>query len=74
MITLPATTRDVKEMCSSQCSKGKENHQKCYLKILSSVTLLRRQDLTLQGSVDESNSKFVQIFKLCSEDGPILLE
>ena len=50
------------------------NHKKCYLKILSSITLLRRQDLTLQGSVDESNSKFVQIFKPCLEDGPILLE
>ena len=74
MITLPATTRNIEEMCSSQCSKRKKNHQKCFLKILSSNTLLRRQDLTLQGSVDESNSKFVQIFKLCSEDGPILLE
>ena len=24
MITLPATTHDVEEICSSQCSKGKE--------------------------------------------------
>lgn len=74
IVTLPATTRDIGEMCSSQHSKDKHDHRVCFLKILSNVRFLARQGLPLRGVGDGSNSNFVQLFKLRAEDDPRLLD
>ena len=45
----------------------------CFLKILSDI-FLSRQGLPLRGAGDGANSNFVQLFKLCAEDNPRLLD
>jgi len=47
MLTLPATTCDIGEICSSQHSKDKHNHRVYFLKILASIRFLARQGLPL---------------------------
>ena len=74
IVTLPATTCDIGEMCSSQHSKDKHDRRVCFLKMLSNIRFLGRQGLPLRGAGDGSNSNFVQLFKLRAEDDPRLLD
>ena len=67
-ITLPATTRDVGEMLSSQLAKLRLERRKCFLKLLSNARFLSRQGLPLRGDGDETNSNFMQLIYLRSED------
>ena len=74
IVTLPVTTSDIGEICSSQHSKDKHDHRVCVLKILSNIRFLGRQGLPLRGAGNGSNSNFVQLFKLRAEDDPRLLD
>ena len=48
-ITLPATTRDVGELLSSQIAKERMERRKCLLKLLSNARFLARQGLPFRG-------------------------
>ena len=74
IVTLPATTCDIGEMCSSQDSKDKHDHRVCFLKILLILDFWPGKVCHLRGAGDESNSNFVQLFKLHAEDDPRLLD
>ena len=67
-ITLPATTNDVGELLSSQLAKERLERRKCLLKLLSNVRFLSRQGLAFRGDADESDSNFMQLIHLRSED------
>ena len=73
-ITLPAKTRDVGEMLSSQLTKLRLERRKCFLKLLSNVRFLSRQGLPLRGDGDDTNSNFMQLISLRSEDDNHLTE
>ena len=55
-------------MLSSQLSKQRLEHRKCFLKLLSNAHFLSRQGLALRGDGDEANSNFMQLISLRSED------
>ena len=75
MITLPAATRDVGEMLSSQHSAEKAQNRTCLLKILSNLRFLARQGCAIRGSGEhEKDSNFYQLYKLRCEDDPALEE
>ena len=67
-ITLPATTSDVGEMMSSQLAKERLERRKYFLKLLSNVRFLSRQGLVFQGDGEESDSNFMRLINLHSED------
>ena len=73
-ITFPAKTRDVGEMQSSQLTKLRLEWRKCFLKLLSNVRFLLRQGLPLRRDGDDTNSNFMQIISLHSEDDSHLTE
>ena len=74
MVTLPATTCDIAENLSKQHSKEKLENRRCFLKLLSNVKFLCRQGLPFRGSVDGSDSKFLQLLKLSGEDNPRIFD
>ena len=67
-VTVPASRRDIGETLSSQLAKEKLERRQCFLKVMSSVRYLTRQALPIRGDGDESNSNYMQILKLRSED------
>lgn len=67
VITLPATTSDITEQLSQQHSKQKEANQQIFMKILSSLRYLARQDLPLWGSGDDQDGNFYQLLQLIGE-------
>ena len=73
-ITLPATTSDIGEMLSSQLAKERLEHRKCLLNLLSNARFLSRQGLAFRGDVEESDSNFMQLIYLRSEDNPKLVD
>ena len=68
MVTLPATTRDIAESLSVQVAQERLDRRQCFVKLLSNVRFLARQALALHGDGDESDSNYIQIFKLGGED------
>lgn len=72
--TLPATTRDVGEMLSSQLAREREEHRKKFLKLLSNARFLSRQGLAFCGDGDESDSNFIRLIHLRSEDDSATLK
>ena len=73
-ITLPATVRDIGETLSLQHAQEKLEHSQCFLKILYSVCFLAKQGLPLQGDGNESDSIYLQLLRLCSEDDSRIFE
>ena len=73
-ITLPATTSDISELLSTQLAKERLERRKCFLKLLSNVRFLSRQGLAFRGDGDESDSNFMQLIRLRSEDNSKLVE
>ena len=73
VVTLPKTTRNVGEALSSSLRHEKLERRKVLLKILSNIRFLGRQGLAFRGDGDESDSNFMQLFHLRSEDNPSLL-
>ena len=73
-ITLPATTRDVGEMLSSQLVRERLERRKCLLKTLSNVRFLSRQGIAFRSDGDESDSNFTQLLHLRSEDNAKLVD
>ena len=73
-ITLPATTSDVGEMLSSQLAKERLERRKCLLNLLSNARFLSRQGLAFRGDVEESDSNFMRLIYLRSEDNPKLVD
>ena len=67
-ITLPATTGNVGEILSSQLAKQRLERRKCFLKLLSNARFLARQGLAFRGDGNESNSNFMALLDLRSED------
>ena len=67
-VTLPATTTNVDELLSSQLSKQRLERRKCFLKLLSNARFLSRQGIAFRGDGDETNSNFMQLISLRSED------
>ena len=68
MITLPATTHDIAESLSAQVAVERLDRRQCFLMLLSNIRFLARQALPLRGDGDESNSNYIQRFKLCGKD------
>ena len=66
--SLPATMRDIGESLSAQHAQDKLDRRQCFLKLLSNVRFLARQALPLRGVGDETDSNYMQLFKLCGED------
>ena len=73
-VTLPATTPDIDDCLSSQVAKEKLGRDQCFLKILSNLKLLTRQDLALRGDGDERHLNFNQLLRLRGEDDSRVLE
>lgn len=71
--TLPATTPDVGEMLSSELAKERLERRKMFLKLLSNSRFLCRQDLAFRGDGDESDSNFIRLIHLRSEDSASLI-
>jgi len=67
-VTLPATTNDVSELWSTQLAKDQSEWCKWFLNLLSNVRFLSKQGLAFHGDGDESDSNFMQLIQLCSED------
>ena len=69
MVTLPSSTKNVAESLSTQVTREKLERRQCFLKVLSNVRFLARQGLPFRGHGDhESDSNFLQLMKLRSED------
>lgn len=69
MVTLPSSTKNVAESLSTQVKREKLERRQCFLKVLSNVRFLARQGLPFRGHGDhESDSNFLQLMKLRSED------
>ena len=68
MVTLSATTHDIAESLSAQVAVERLERCQCFLKLLSNIRFLARQALPLRGDRDESDSKYIQLFKLRGED------
>jgi hypothetical protein len=60
--------RDIGESLSAQHAQDKLDRRQCFLKLLSNVRFLARQALPLRGVGDETDSNYMQLFKLCGED------
>ena len=73
-ITLPATTSDVGEMLSSKLAKERLQGRNCLLHLLSNARFLSRQGLAFRGDVEESDSNFMRLIYLRSEDNPRLVD
>ena len=74
IITLPATTSDVGEMLSKAHGQEKSENRQVLLAILSNLRFLTRQACAIRGDGEESNSNFMQLFKLRGEDNPKVYE
>ena len=75
MPTLPATTKNIGEMLSSQHSAEKVQNHTCLLKILSNLRFLARQGCAIRGSDEhEKDSNLHQLYKLRCEDESALEE
>ena len=68
LVTLPSTTKDVGESLSAAHQQEKLQRRQNFLKVLSTIRYLARQGLPLRGHGDESDSNFLQLMKLRSED------
>ena len=66
--TLPSTTKDVRESLSAIHQQEKLERHQCFFKSFSNIRFLARQGLPLRGLGDESDSNFIQLLKLRSED------
>ena len=73
-VTLPATTSDVSELLSTQLAKERLERRKCFLKVLSNFRFLSRQGLAFRSDADESDSNFMQLIHLHSEDNSKLVQ
>ena len=73
-ITLPSTTSDVGEMLTSQLAKERLERRKCLLNMLSNARFLSRHGLALRGDVEGSDSNFMRLIYLRSEDNPKLVD
>ena len=73
-VTLSATTSNVSELLSTQLAKERLERRKCFLKVLSNFCFLSRQGLAFLGDADESDSNFMQLIRLCSEDNSKLVQ
>ena len=73
-VTLPSTTGNIVEMLCSQLATQRLERRQCLLKILSNVRFLARQGLAFRGDGDESDSNFMRLLNLRSEDHSKLVE
>ncbi|XP_065191926.1 zinc finger MYM-type protein 1-like [Sycon ciliatum] len=64
LIVLPSCTSDVGELQSAQHAAEKEKNRKMFMLMLSNVRFLARQGLALRGDGDETNSNFIQLIHL----------
>ena len=74
VVTLTETTSDIGESLSSSYANEIDQNKNMLLKIFENIRFLARQELPLRGDGDESNSNFVQLFKLRSADDSSMLE
>ena len=74
VFTLPTTTTDIGEALSTAHAQEKLENRQCLLKILSNLRFLARQSCAIRGDADESDSNFMELFKLQAEDDPIVYE
>ena len=74
MITIPATTRNVGEMLSSQHAQQKAKNRQALFQIVSSIRFLSRQGLAMRGGGDEADSNLKQLFRMKAEEDPNLAE
>ena len=68
LFTLPATTRDVGEMLSTNLSRNRANNRHCLLKVLGGLKFLARQSCGIRGHGDQGEGNLFQLMKLLSED------
>ena len=71
IVDLPRTTHNIGESLSTAHMKKKEESRKMLLKIILNLKFLGRQGIVLCGH-EEEESNFMQLFKLCELDNPIL--
>ena len=71
MLVLPRSTRDIGESPSSAHLRSIAEARRVLLKILQNVKFLGRQGLAFRGH-DDSESNFMQLFKLRELDNPVL--
>ena len=69
MIVLPATTRDIGEICSTEHPHQKSENRSMLLKILQNICFLGMQGIALRGH-DDSESNFMQLLNLRACDDP----
>ena len=74
MISIPASTRDVGEMLSSQLAIEKKKNREIFLTILACIQFLGRQGLALRGDGDEVDGNFMQLLKLQAGENPTIKE
>ena len=68
ILTLPATTRSVREMLCSTLAHEKVTNRHCLLKVISCLKFLARQGCAIRGHDDYGDGNFYQLMKLMSED------
>ena len=68
ILTLPATTRNVREMLCSTLAHEKATNRHCLLKVISCLKFLARQGCAIRGHDDYGDGNFYQLMKLMSED------
>ena len=73
-VTLPTTSSDVGEMLSSKLAKERMHRRKFFLKLLSNARFLARQGLAFRGKNDKSDSNFMRLIHLRSEDNRELID
>ena len=61
-------------MLSSQLSRDRLQRRKCLLKLLSNARFLARQGLAFCGDKDESDTNFIRLIHLRSEDIAMLVD
>ncbi len=72
LVVLPQTAGDVGELLSTAHGEEKAENRKMFRVVLQNIRFLARQGLALRGDGDESNSNFVQLFRLRGVDHPLI--
>ena len=73
ILKLPKETTDIAEQFERSLTVEKKKNRRCFLKTVSTLRMMGRQGLPLQGLTEEE-SNFYQILKLRGEDDPEIKE
>ena len=64
ILTLPATTGDVREMLCSTLAHEKATNRHCLLKVISCLKFLARQGCTIRGNDDYGEGMMIMVMEI----------